>query len=122
MFRQTTPGRSGLLYMPRSIDRGGTLDIQFTVSNLSTSSKRFDVQFYLSRNSVISTSDRLLGTSFGISLAAGSTRTRTRKLVIPTSVSPGTYHLGFIVDPLNIYREADESNNVQPLPYTIRVD
>ena len=42
-----------------------------------------------------------------------------RTLSIPSSIAPGTYYLGFILDPNNAVSEANESNGFQEMPRAI---
>jgi hypothetical protein len=95
--------------------------LQFTFSNQSTATKTFNIGFYLSSNNFISTTDRLLGTNYGAWGSTGFIGTFSRTLYIPTTVTPGTYYLGFLIDPSNAMAEADEGNNNQPMPRTIRI-
>jgi hypothetical protein len=120
-FKRTGTGTSGLVSSPSSAARGSYVTIQFTFSNLSTAAKTFNIGFYLSSNNNISTGDRLLGTNYGASGSAGATGTFSRTLYIPTSVTPGTYYLGFLIDPSNAMAEANEGNNNQPMPRTITI-
>ena len=85
-------------------------------------STSFSVGFYLSTNDYISTSDLSLGTS-RIMVAAGhtSTTTFTRSLTIPLTVAAGTYYLGFLIDPDKSMSEANETNNIQPMPRKITI-
>jgi hypothetical protein len=114
-------GRSGLVSSPSSATRGSTVDIEFTFSNLGTSAVTFDIGFYLSRDSTIDISDTLLGMNRGASAPPGATGTHTRTLTIPNSITPGTYYLGFIVDPYNEIPEDNETNNSQEMPRTITI-
>jgi hypothetical protein len=115
------PGTSILVSSPTSAARGSSITIEYTVTNLGTSSQTFDVGFYLSGNSNISTIDRLLGTTVGTALVAGRTRTYSRTLTIPTSVTPGTYHLGLIVDPDRVDADDYRPNNTGNMPRTITI-
>ena len=114
-------GTKSLISSPSSAARGSYVTIQFTFSNLSTSTKSFDIGFYLSTNDYISTSDRWLGTNYGAWGSAGFIGTFSRTLYIPTTVAPGTYYLGFLIDPNNAQGEANESNNNQPMPRAITI-
>lgn len=67
----------------------------------------------------ISTFDTLLGTNSGAWGSAGSTGTFSRNLFIPTSVTPGTYYLGFIVDYDQGVSEDNEHNNYMEMPRPI---
>jgi Matrixin/CARDB len=120
-FKRTGSGTSGLVSSPSYAARGSSVTIEFTFSNLSTAQQSFDIGFYLSANDYISISDTLLGMNSGASGGAGSTGTFTRTLYIPYWIAPGTYYLGFLVDPYNALPEANEGNNIQPMPRTIVV-
>jgi hypothetical protein len=121
VLKRIGPGTSILVSSPTSAARGSSITIEYTVTNLGTSNQTFDVGFYLSGNSNISTLDRLLGTTVGTSLVAGRTRTYSRTLIIPTSVAPGTYHLGLIIDPNRLIPDDRRANNEGPLPRTISI-
>ena len=120
-FKRTGSGTSNLVTSPTSAARGSSVTIQFTFSNLSTSSKTFDIGFYLSTNDFISTGDTLLGTNFGASGGAGGTGTFSRTLTIPSGQAPGTYYLGFLMDKNGAYAESNEGNNSQPMPRAITI-
>jgi hypothetical protein len=120
-LKRTGSGTSGLISSPLSAARGGYATLEFTFSNLSTSNQTFDVGFYLSGNDVISTGDTLLGMNYGASGSSGFTGTFSRTLYIPTWVAPGTYYLGFLLDPNNGIGETNEANNIQPMPRTITI-
>lgn len=120
-FTHTGSGTSGLVSSSTYAYRGGYANLQFTFSNLGTASRTFDVGFYLSTNDFISTGDTLLGTNYGASGTTGFTGTFSRSLYIPTWVTPGTYYLGFLIDPNNAFAESNESNNIQPMPRTITI-
>jgi hypothetical protein len=122
VFRRTSSGGSSLVSSPISANRGSTVTIEFTFANLSTTTREtFDIGFYLSTNDIISTSDRLLGTNRGAYASRGYVGTYSRTLTIPTSVAPGTYYIGFVLDPANATAEAHEANGAPALPRTIRI-
>lgn len=120
-LKRTGSGTSDLVSSPSSAARGSYVTIQFTFSNLSTSSKTFDIGFYLSTNNYISTYDTFLGMNYNASGSAGATGTFSRTLWIPSSISPGTYYLGFIVDDNSEHSENNENNNFQAMPRTISI-
>ena len=121
VLKRTGAGTSNLVSSPAWAARGSNTTMEFTFLNQSTSTRTFDIGFYLSANDVISTGDTLLGTSYGASGTAGFTGTFSRSLYIPTWIAPGTYYLGFIVDPLNTLGENNEGNNTQRMPRTITI-
>ncbi|MBE9067062.1 hypothetical protein IQ260_10385, partial [Leptolyngbya cf. ectocarpi LEGE 11479] len=97
---------------------GSTFTFEFDISNqggLATGA--FDVQFYLSSNSTISTSDQLLGTTTLSSLSANSsTGTLTVDLTLPGIndsfwQGDGTYYVGTLIDSGNAVDESNETNN-----------
>jgi hypothetical protein len=113
-------GGAGLVSSPSSAARGSSVTLEFTFSNLGTATASFGIGFYLSTDSYITTADRLLGSnsSWGDS---GFTGTFSRTLTIPADVAPGTYWLGFRIDPSNAIGEANEGNNNQPMPRAITI-
>jgi hypothetical protein len=115
----TGGGGSNLVSSPTSAFRGTTVPMEFTFSNQSTSTQTFDIGFYLSSDSFISTGDILLAYDTGWWGTAGFTGTFTRNVTIPGWIAPGTYYLGFIIDPSNHIGEKNESNNYQEMPRTI---
>lgn len=120
VFKRTGSGSSGLVSSPSSGTRSSTVSIGYTFSNLSTSTKSFNIGFYLSTDSYISTADILLGTN-GAWASAGYTGTFTRSLFIPTTISGGNYYIGFIVDYDEALGESNESNNYMEMPATITI-
>lgn len=120
-FQRTGSGTSGLVASPASAARGSTINIGVSIANLGTSTRSFNIGFYLSSDNFISTGDRLLGTNTGASVSSGGVLTFTRSLSIPANVAPGTYTLGFIVDNNGAVAEANEGNNGQPMPRTITI-
>ncbi|MBF9238737.1 T9SS type A sorting domain-containing protein [Hymenobacter sp. BT683] len=70
------------------------------------------IGYYLSTNQVLDASDVLLATNVGGPLAAGQSDYRNSNPVIPASVTPGTYYVLFVADPLNAVTETNETNNV----------
>ena len=59
-------GTGQLVASTLSVARGGSATLEFTFSNLSTATKSFDINFYLSTNTIIRTiDDTLLGSNTG---------------------------------------------------------
>jgi subtilase family serine protease len=69
------------------------------------------VQVFLSADAVITTSDVLL-CDVGVALSP-TTRTFSCSGAIPVNLSAGTYYLGAIIDPANLFLETNEGNNVR---------
>ncbi|KLK90446.1 hypothetical protein AA309_25535 [Microvirga vignae] len=122
VFTSIGGGSSALVTSPVSAARGSTIRIQFTFSNLSTSTQTFDIGFYLSSNDFISKFDRLLGTNSGAWGNPGFTGSFFRSLTIPADVAPGQYWLGFIVDNAEGVGEANEVNNNMEMPRPIQIN
>jgi len=120
-FKFTGTATSGLVSSPTLAARGSTVNIEWTFANLSTATETFDVGFYLSSNDFISTYDTLLATNYGAWGSSGFTGTFTRSLYIPTWITPGTYYLGFLIDPYNQLPDVNKGNNGQPMPRSIYI-
>lgn len=103
-----TPGTTTRIFQGA---RGSNVDIEYTFENLSSSTKNgVVVGFYISTNDFISTSDTFLGT-VSWNMPSGSVANSTATVNLPTTLSPGRYHLGYVVDPWGSFSEFDESNN-----------
>lgn len=100
---------------PATAYRGYNTGFQFTIGNRGTvNESSVRVQFYLSTDRFISTSDTLLGAAT-FSLNAGTMSTFSASVPIPLSTPSGSYYLGYVVDPLGSIPEVDESNNAVAL-------
>jgi hypothetical protein len=120
-LKRTGSGTSNLVSSPTWAYAGSNVTIEFTFSNLGTSTTTFDIGFFLSTNDYISTADTLLGTNYGAWGSSGFSGTFSRTLTIPSWITPGTYYLGFLPDPYNAVGENNESNNPQQMPRTITI-
>lgn len=102
--------------------RGQQRDVEYTVENLGTEDESYVlVRFYLSTNNYISTGDTYLGSASWV-MPSSYMVTAKARITIPTSISPGTYYMGYITDPLGDIAEADESNNFISLVQAITVN
>ncbi len=100
---------------------GDTVDINYNIINQGNGAAGgFWVDFFISKNTIISTSDFLLGFQFIGSLAAGaSTGTLTETVTLPGLDDPfwdgfnsdSVYTIGMIVDRFDDQLESNESNN-----------
>jgi alpha-tubulin suppressor-like RCC1 family protein len=94
---------------------GSTITVSHTVKNQGTSTAgSFSVAVFLSADSTITTSDTSLGGRAISSLAAGAESPAGLQVTIPTSLAPGTYYIGVIVDygsGNGSVAESDETNN-----------
>ncbi|EHR71672.1 CARDB domain-containing protein,subtilase family protease [Burkholderiales bacterium JOSHI_001] len=99
---------------PAIANLGDTVTVTLTVSNPGTSQSAAPASaanVYLSVDGVIAQADLLLGPVQIPGIPAGQTRTVTATFPIPTTLTPGTYFVGTIVDPTNVIVEALETNN-----------
>ncbi|MBE3123843.1 MAG: cadherin domain-containing protein, partial [Planctomycetes bacterium] len=97
---------------------GQTFNVIFSLDNNgSTGAGGFWVDFYLSSNSTITTSDKYLGDYYVSGLPPGScTLPLTATLTLPARndafwSNDGTYYVGMIVDSTGAIPESDETNN-----------
>jgi len=120
-FNRDDDDINALVYSPPAATMGETVPMEFTFHNLGTNQQHFDVGFYLSTDEHISTSDVLLGMNYGAWGDPGFSGTYTKYVTIPANTTPGTYYLGFLIDPNNAVGETNEGNNIQPMPRTIRI-
>lgn len=83
----------------------------------SSASGGYNITFYLSTNSTITTSDTALATFSRDPLAAGAAHNFNSTVFLPTTIASGSYYIGAIVDG----GDANSSNdaNVDPVPITI---
>ena len=114
-----TGGRSGPDLIVDSLsaswttaDAGDSKSISTRIKNDGDSSSgSFRWALYLSTDTTITTSDLQLDYWTQSSITAGSTRTSTKSVTIPSSITGGYYYVGMIVDINNQVSESDENNN-----------
>ena len=95
-----------------SADAGDSKSISTRIKNDgSSSSGSFRWGLYLSTDRTITTSDLLLDDWSQSSISSGSTRSSTKTVTIPSSITGGYYYVGMIVDINNQVSESDENNN-----------
>ena len=80
----------------------------------------FEYAYYLSTDAVIGTGDLLLGT-FTSQLDEGESEHGIDRVRLPSSVAPGVYHLGLIVDPQRRVPQVDVANDTARAPAPITV-
>lgn len=103
-----------------SLTAGGTLNSTYRIKNIGLAAAGAStVKFYLSTNSIISSSDYFLGSSATVALGSGgNTGNLTKTLTLPAAGNAywnangdATYYLGMIVDANNNVSELNEGNN-----------
>jgi len=114
-YKSTSSTTTDWISAPYQAYRGYPVNFQFTIGNRGTTNEgSARVQYYLSTDRFISTSDTYLGAAT-FSLNSGGTSTFNAWVTIPASQPGGSYYLGWIVDPLNSIAEIDEANNAVAL-------
>lgn len=111
-YKSNGSGNSSPLASPAStVYRSRSYTFPFTIENRGTTSfSSVTVGFYLTPDRVVTANETYLG-SATFSLGVGATTTANVTLNIPTSVTPGTYYFGWIVDPYETVSEGDRVNN-----------
>jgi len=93
-------------------DAGDSKSISTRIKNDGDSSSgSFRWGLYLSTDTTITTNDLLLDDWSQSSISSGSTRSSTKSVTIPSSITGGYYYVGMIVDINNQVSESDENNN-----------
>lgn len=99
---------------------GGAVSINVEIDNAGNLAGAASWELFLSPNNVISIDDVSIYTGT-VSLASLSSQTEQLQVTIPTSINPGRYWLGAIVDASNAVLELDEINNVGVAPDPVAV-
>jgi len=99
-----------------SIDDSGT-NVSFQLNNISAVAASFDpnkaaASIYLSTDSTITNSDKLLGSVAETSLAANTSVPISLASNLSAPATAGTYYIGAIADPAGAVAESNEANNV----------
>lgn len=96
----------------RSVARGGVTDGTFVFHNTGEAVNGAKVGFYVSKNDVISTADRLVGTiTLGDLTSTTAQQIRVTGIDLPYSMKPGKYYLGAIIDYDDTIAEINDGNN-----------
>lgn len=99
-------------YTPHTALPGAPVQVVNEVRNLGTlSASSFQVGIYLSTDDVITTDDVRIGSRTVFQLGIGFGSAASAPYVVPSTLSPGTYHLGVIADDLAQVAESTETNN-----------
>lgn len=117
-----TISSGALTVTPSVVARGARVQIApVTIKNQGSACSSFASVFYLSTDPVITKDDFYVGAIPNITgLAAGATFIWSAgSLPIPGTIAPGNYYLGLLVDPANMIKEANETNNYVSTPIQI---
>ena len=100
---------------PNSGTAGGQINVTATAANNGAgTTSPFRMGFYLSGDTILNTSDLLIGTcSFNNGLAAGQSSTCAGLVNIPAGIAAGAYNLGAIIDDTSVISESNETNNAK---------
>jgi hypothetical protein len=108
---------------PGTITRcpGATFSFIWSVGNFGPDTT-FDVNFYLSTDTTIATSDILAGSNTGVFMPSHLFWGFPKTITIPaTAVRGQTYRLGYFIDPFYATQDHLRTNNTTFLPTSIRI-
>jgi len=125
----TTRGSSALpdltvtaVTIPSSLSVGGTGTFSATIQNQGNAAAgAFELGFYLSPSSSITTSSTPIGYCTNPGLATSTSWICAGPIAIPSSLGAGTYYGGAIVDNLNQVNESSENNNTLVASNTLTI-
>jgi subtilase family serine protease len=114
---------SALTSPPPSARRGAAVTLTDTVTNNGTApAAASTTRYYVSLDAVRNTGDRLMtGTRSVGTLAPGARSTGTVNVVIPSTLTPGTYYVMACADDLLRVIESGGNNNCRAAPTRISV-
>jgi subtilase family serine protease len=102
---------------------GGTMQVQFEVSNTSKNSiARYDLAFYYSKTASITGQSILLKKVTRTLLSAGVREFATESLPLPPTLPTGSGYIHLWLDPANKLKESNETNNQLSVQTSFRVD
>jgi subtilase family serine protease len=96
---------------PATVRAGQTISISNTATANGGGAGAFYVGFYLSHDSVITTSDTYLGNRLVTGLGPGAFSAADTTVTVPAGLAPGTYYIGAIADYNSQVIESNEANN-----------
>lgn len=116
-WTNNTPPRPDLtitsVLEPASGEAGNTVSVEYVVENIyNTTSDPFEVQFVLSTDKTYDFADTLIDASEPeAALNENTSRTTTAQVLLPSSLSNGTYYWLLFADGYDNLTEQNESNN-----------
>jgi len=119
MWKKISTSSQPVTPIPATANSGDSVTIEYSFENAgNVGSGSFNIGFYLSTDSIISTSDTLIGLNVGASAPAHSRGTFTRAVTIPANTPTGNYFIGVCLDIGGAVAESVESNNCARAPGT----
>ncbi|MGI4819720.1 MAG: CARDB domain-containing protein [Janthinobacterium lividum] len=92
---------------------GSTISTESYLYNLSTAiASRFEVGYYLSTDSLLSTNDLLLASTTVYGVKLGASVSAVQPFTIPTTIAAGRYYVLVVADYLNQVDDSNRSNNI----------
>lgn len=99
-------------FLPQTIEAGKHLKISGLIVNSGgADSGSFFVNIYLSTDAEITRDDYQLS-HIGMDIDAGASAELSWLNAFPETIPPGTYYVGWLIDPENLVAEHDEKNNM----------
>jgi len=113
-IRERVPDlRGGVIATSTAIEAGGRLVVRRIVENTGfADAEASEIQYVLSEDDDIRVFDLSLGRVPIPALPVDAFEVRSDELEIPITTTPGTYNLGFVIDPDGRLDEVDEDNGV----------
>lgn len=97
---------------PASVLPGQTVTLQYALENSGLgSASNFPVDFFLSANPTIDTSDTFLGAENINTISPSSTISDSIDVTIPSNVGSGCWYYGIIIDMNDVITEINENDN-----------
>lgn len=123
LFADLRPDETGSAFLPGEVTAGQTFAVAVDVLNEGggDSASGFDVDFYASTNTTISTSDYLIASVRSSAIPGGGSAVARNLGPFPNDIPPGTYYIGFVVDTSDTtirgeVGEFSETNNMGIVP------
>lgn len=102
---------------------GGKITLNYQLKNTGKASvNSYNIGFYFSKTSPVTTSGTLLQTLSFTSLSPDFTEFGTATITIPSSLTTGQGYIGMIIDPQNELKEPDRNNNTSSVPMILAED
>lgn len=101
------------------VDKGQTVQVEFTYENNGKTTQDASVGYYLSGNDKITTGDLQIGTA-SFELGRNSVHTTRVSVKIPVFVPAGDLYVGAIIDWNNQIDEMSAANNATYIPIRVK--